>query len=258
MKADFQGKVAAVTGAARGIGRSIAQQLHAAGALLILIDCNPAGLAAAAQEMRTAASAPVHTIVSDLSDSSACLSLASQITAIADRVDVLVNNAGIEVDAPFSAIQPDTFDRVLAVNLRAPFLLSQSLAPLFPPAGGAIVNISSIHADRAFPNAIPYACSKAGLKALTRNLALELAPLHIRVNAVCPGYIDTPMWDEWLASAENADDLATHVTALHPLGRRGLPHDVASAVLFLADSDSSWITGTFLVVDGGLTLRAHP
>ena len=122
---------------------------------------------------------------------------------------------------------------MIAVNLRAPLLVSQALAPLFPAAGGAIVNISSIHADHAFPNAIPYACSKAGLMALTRNLALELAPRRIRVNAVCPGYIDTPMWDEWLRTMSDPEALASQTEALHPLGRRGLPEDVASAAVLI-------------------------
>jgi NAD(P)-dependent dehydrogenase (short-subunit alcohol dehydrogenase family) len=130
--------------------------------------------------------------------------------------------------------------------------------PLFPATGGAIVNISSIHADHAFPNAIPYACSKAGLVALTRNLALELASRQIRVNAICPGYIDTPMWDEWLRSSSDPEALANETEALHPLGRRGKPQDVASAVAYLAGPQSSWITGTCLVVDGGLTIRTHP
>lgn len=136
--------------------------------------------------------------------------------------------------------------------------MSQVLAPLFPAAGGAIVNISSIHADHAFPNSIPYACSKAGLVSLTRNLALELAPRQIRVNAVCPGYIDTPMWDEWLRAASDPEAVANHTVALHPLGRRGVPQDVASAVSYLATLQSAWVTGTCLVVDGGLTIRTHP
>jgi NAD(P)-dependent dehydrogenase (short-subunit alcohol dehydrogenase family) len=129
---------------------------------------------------------------------------------------------------------------------------------LFPAEGGAVVNISSIHASHAFANAIPYACSKAGLVALTRNLALELAPRKIRVNAVCPGYIDTPLWDEWVNSAPDPAALAAQTTALHPLGRRGMPEDVASAVVYLAGSGAGFITGTDLVVDGGLTIRAHP
>jgi NAD(P)-dependent dehydrogenase (short-subunit alcohol dehydrogenase family) len=137
-------------------------------------------------------------------------------------------------------------------------LLTQALARLFPATGGAIVNISSIHASHAFPNAIPYACSKAGLLALTRNLALELAPRNIRVNAVCPGYIDTPMWDEWLRLSGDSEALAAQTEALHPLGRRGVPGDVASAVAYLAGPDSAWVTGTHMVIDGGLTIRAHP
>jgi len=144
------------------------------------------------------------------------------------------------------------------VNLRAPLLLSKALAPLFPATGGAIVNIGSIHSSHAFANSIPYACSKAGLVALTRNLALELAPRRIRVNAVCPGYIDTALWDEWLKTAANPEALAAQTEALHPLGRRGVPADVAAAVAYLASPASAWVTGTQLVVDGGLTIRAHP
>ena len=174
------------------------------------------------------------------------------------KIDILVNNAGIELDLPFEQVTPELFDRVIAINLRAPLLLTQALVSLFPPSGGAIVNISSIHAEHAFPNAIPYACSKAGIVALTRNLALELASRQIRVNAICPGYIDTPMWDEWLRSSSDPEEIARQTTALHPLGRRGQPQDVASAVAYLAGPQSAWITGTYLVVDGGLTIRTHP
>ncbi|HEY1901074.1 MAG TPA: SDR family oxidoreductase [Terracidiphilus sp.] len=257
-KGEFAGLVAVVTGAARGIGLAIAEELHGRGARLLLVDLNAAGVAATAQAMRKGADADVDFVVADLAEPAAIVGLAERIGALAAKVDVLVNNAGIEYDLPFNEVTTAAFDRVIAVNLRAPLLLSQALTPLFPAGGGAIVNISSIHASHAFPNSIPYACSKAGLIAQTRNLALELAPKKIRVNAVCPGYIDTPMWDEWLRTAENPKALAEQTLALHPLGRRGLPEDVARAVAYLAGPGAEWVTGTHLVVDGGLTIRAHP
>jgi len=255
---EFQGLVAVVTGAAQGIGRAIAEDLRARGARLVLVDRNFAALIETASAIRASHGSDVDAVVADLSDPLAIESLAKDVAALASHVDVLVNNAGIEFDLPLSEVTASVFDRIIAVNLRAPLLMSQALAPLFPAKGGAIVNMSSIHASHAFPNAIPYACSKAGLVALTRNLALELAPRGIRVNAICPGYIDTAMWDEWLRSVPDAEAVAAATASLHPLGRRGLPRDVANAVAYLAGPQSTWMTGTHLVVDGGLTIRAHP
>jgi meso-butanediol dehydrogenase/(S,S)-butanediol dehydrogenase/diacetyl reductase len=173
-------------------------------------------------------------------------------------LDVLVNNAGIEIEKPLPQVTLQDWELIMGVNLRGALLLTQAALPLFPKRGGAIVNIGSIHATHAFPDSIPYACSKAGLVALTRNLALELAPRHIRVNVICPGYIDTRLWDEYLRRSGDGEGIAAQVQALHPLGRRGLPADVAEAAAFLAADSSSFVTGTHLVVDGGLTIRAHP
>ncbi|HEY2468166.1 MAG TPA: SDR family oxidoreductase [Terracidiphilus sp.] len=257
MTDEFLDLVAVVTGAAQGIGRAIAEELRARGAKLILVDRNAAGVACAAESL-SGEDSEVRYVVLDLANSESISGLTAEVGSLTAHVDVLVNNAGIELDLPFEQITSELFDRVIAVNLRAPLLLTQALMPLFPSSGGAVVNISSIHAERAFPNSIPYACSKAGLVAQTRNLALELAPRRIRVNAVCPGYIDTPMWDEWLRSSPDPAALASQTEALHPLGRRGVPQDVAAAAAFLASPNAAWITGTCLVVDGGLTVRAHP
>jgi NAD(P)-dependent dehydrogenase (short-subunit alcohol dehydrogenase family) len=260
---DFADRVAVVTGAARGIGRAIAENLRERGAHLILVDRDTAGMASLSAELRTASSLPVdtveiHTIGVDLSSAREVEELCLQVARLAPQVDVLVNNAGIETDLPWEKVTAQFFDQIMATNLRAPFLVSQGLVPLFSAAGGAIVNISSIHASHAFPDAIPYACSKAGLLALTRNLALELAGRKIRVNAVVPGYIDTAMWEQWLRTVDNPEEVSRQTAELHPLGRRGLPMDVAEAVAYLAGPHAEWITGTHLVVDGGLTIRAHP
>jgi NAD(P)-dependent dehydrogenase (short-subunit alcohol dehydrogenase family) len=256
MADEFSDLVAVVTGAAQGIGRAIAEELRARGARLVLIDRNAAGVASAAEAM-DGKDREVGYVVLDLIDSDAIKGLAAEVGSFTARVDVLVNNAGIEADLPFEQITSEMFDRMIAVNLRAPLMVTQALMPLFPSTGGAVVNISSIHAEHAFPNSIPYACSKAGLVAQTRNLALELASRRIRVNAVCPGYIDTPMWEEWLRSSPDPAALASQTEALHPLGRRGKPQDVAAAAAFLASPSAAWITGTCLVVDGGLTVRTH-
>jgi NAD(P)-dependent dehydrogenase (short-subunit alcohol dehydrogenase family) len=252
-------KVALVTGGAQGIGRAIVENFQQAGARVCILDCDEEMGTAAAAELTAADTAtPVSFLSSDLANVADIASTAGTMERLYGRLDILVNNAGIELDKPLAQMSAEIWERIMAVNLRAPFLLTQALLPLFPASGGAVINISSIHATHAFPESISYACSKAGLVALTRNLALELAPRGIRVNAVCPGYIDTRLWEEYERQAPDSVGLAARTAALHPLGRRGVPKDVAGAVLFLATSGSSFITGTQLVVDGGLTVRAHP
>jgi NAD(P)-dependent dehydrogenase (short-subunit alcohol dehydrogenase family) len=252
------GQSAVVTGGAQGIGRAIAERFQQAGARVCILDCDNVAGEAAANEL-TAAD-PAHAVTFhriDLEQIGAIAVAAGQIKSLYGKLDILVNNAGVELDTNFQQMTAALWDKVLAINLRAPFLLTQELEPLFPVAGGAVINISSIHATHAFAGSTAYACSKAGLVALTRNLALELAHRHIRVNAICPGYIDTRLWEEYLRQSPDAEALAANTAALHPLGRRGVPTDVANGALFLASDGSAFITGTCLVVDGGLTIRAH-
>ncbi len=257
--APLRARVAVVSGGAQGIGRAIAARFQQAGARVFLVDRDiPLGEQCAAELTARQPELPVEFLAADLLEVGQVAALAPRLRTRHEAIDVLVNNAGIEIARSFETCALADWDRVLGVNLRGAFVLTQAMLPLFAPRGGAIVNISSIHATHAFAESLPYACSKAGLLAFSRNLALELAPRRIRVNAVCPGYIDTRLWEEYLRQAPDPAALDTATTALHPLGRRGLPDDVAEAALFLAADGAAFITGTQLVVDGGLTIRAHP
>ena len=254
----LQGKIAVVTGGARGIGRAIAERVQAAGAHVTIVDSDREPGEATAQTLTEKhPDRPVEFFMANLEKMDEIDAIASHFSGNLGRLDVLVNNAGIEMDKSFEDVASSDWERIQAVNLRAPFFLTQRMLPFFPPSGGSIINISSIHSTHAFKNSIVYACSKAALIALTRNLALELAPRHIRVNAICPGYIDTRLWETYLHSSPNPESLAAWTAELHPLGRRGVPDDIAQAALFLATSASSFITGTQIVADGGLTIRAH-
>ena len=258
LKQKLTGRVALISGGAQGIGFAIARLFQQQGACVFLVDCDARqGNEAAAQLTDKNQSLPVKYLRADLKEPTEIHNAVGALRKYHDRIDVLVNNAGIEMEKPLTELTVADWDLVLNVNLRGAFLLTQAAVPLFPESGGAIVNISSIHASHAFPASLPYACAKAGLVAMTRNLALELAPRHIRVNSISPGYIDTRLWDEFLKNVPHPTEVAAYTTALHPLGRRGKPADVADAALYLSNGASSFVTGVDLVVDGGLTIRAH-
>ena len=252
------GRVALISGGAQGIGRAIATLFQREGACVNLLDCDAtAGNQTVAELSEHKPAQTVNFLAADLRDPAQIENAARALQQFHSRVDILVNNAGLEVDKSLEKLTVEDWDLILNVNLRGAFLLTKAVMPLIPASGGAIVNISSIHASHAFPDSIPYACSKAGMVALTRNLALELGSRHIRVNCICPGYIDTRLWEHYLDNSDNPESVAERTTALHPLGRRGLPADIGEAALFLASDSSGFITGTDLIVDGGLTIRAH-
>jgi NAD(P)-dependent dehydrogenase (short-subunit alcohol dehydrogenase family) len=250
--------VALISGAAQGIGKAIATRFQNAGATVIILDRERTVGQAAARELAAKNSSFAPSFLhADLLDPKAIDDAVAQVKDEFGKLDVLVNNAGVEIEKPFDKMTIQDWDSILGINLRGAFLLTQAALPLFPQRGGAIVNVSSIHATHAFPDSVAYACSKAGMVALSRNLALELAARHIRVNTISPGYIDTRLWAEYLKNSADPASLEAHTTSLHPLGRRGMPTDVGEAALFLATESAAFITGIDLVVDGGLTIRAH-
>jgi NAD(P)-dependent dehydrogenase (short-subunit alcohol dehydrogenase family) len=254
----LDGRVALISGGAQGIGRGIATVFQREGACVFILDCDARkGNETAADLSAENPNLPVKYLAADLREPIEIQTAVDTVRKFHSRLDILVNNAGIELDKPLEKVTAADWDLVLNVNLRGAFLLAQAFLPLFDESGGTIVNISSVHASHAFPNAIPYACSKAGMIALTRNMALELSNRRIRVNCICPGYIDTRLWEEYLRHSADPKSVADQTTALHPVGRRGMPADIGEAALFLASDSSAFITGTDLIVDGGLTIRAH-
>lgn len=255
---DLAGKVALVTGGARGIGAAIAGRLAEAGAAVAIADVSREKGEATAQQL-SASGARVHFIQADLSAAEAAPRCVSDAVQALGRLDVLVNNAGIFPLAPVAAIDAEQWDRVHAVNLRAPFFLAQAAAAaMSAQGGGSIVNIASVEGVHPSGSLAHYDASKGGVIMLTRALALELAKLNVRVNSVSPGGIKTPgLAQAALGSAPPGVPMEAMRNAFVqrvPLGRMGEPDEIARAVLFLATQASSYVTGANLLVDGGYLL----
>jgi NAD(P)-dependent dehydrogenase (short-subunit alcohol dehydrogenase family) len=248
-------KAAIITGAAKGIGYGIAARFLEAGARVALFDIDETGLSKAAAELQ--AHGRVLAIHGDVSREDDVARAVERTAGELGAVDVLVNNAGIELAGRIPEYTVSDWDRQIGVNLKGAFLFAKHVIPRMASRGGAIVNISSVHAFVSYPGSGAYDASKAGMLALTRTLALEHGSDRIRVNAICPGYIDTPMMDEWLATVESPEEEMRKVLAFHPVGRIGTPRDIAQAALFLASDAAAFITGASLVVDGGMTLAGH-
>ncbi|MDH5287624.1 MAG: SDR family oxidoreductase [Betaproteobacteria bacterium] len=239
------GRVAIVTGAARGIGFAIAQRFAAEGATCVVADLAEDAVRAAAQRIPRAV--PVAADVSAKADVARLVEVAAKCTG---RIDVLVNNAGITHAAEFLDLAEEDFDRVLRVNLKSMFLCGQAVARhmVAQAAKGAIVNLSSVNAVLAIANQVPYVVSKGGINQLTRVMALGLAPHGIRVNAIGPGTIATEMAQQAVLS----DDAARRkILSRTPLGRLGEPEEVAAVAAFLASDDASYLTGQVIYPDGG-------
>jgi meso-butanediol dehydrogenase / (S,S)-butanediol dehydrogenase / diacetyl reductase len=239
----FADKTVLVTGAGRGIGRVLGRRFAAEGARVVLADRSGQEREVADEIEREGGSAlAAHADVSIADDVAAMV-------ASAGPVGVLVNNAAVAEGSDVLEIDEETWDRELAIDLKSAFLCSRAVLPgMIARGGGAIVNVATVNAFAYFGNEA-YSAAKAGLISLTQALAVRYGPRGIRVNAVAPGTIRTPAWDERIRKDPEVLD---RLAKWYPLGRVGEPGDVANAVLFLASEDASWITGTVLRVDGGL------
>ena len=249
----FEGKVALITGGASGLGLAVARQIAAEGARLVLVDWDRTSLEAAG----TALGAPV--LHGDVSEEGTAIAAVALARAEFGRLDVLFNNAGIDPLRARSVTDTEAgdWDRILDVNVRSAFLMSRAAIPLMREGGGgAIVNTASIAGLKPAGDEAAYSVSKAAMVSLTGTLAIDYAADGIRANCVCPGFMEMVMTDRRRDLTEEQQQArAAGAAARVPLGRQGTYEEVARAVLFLASSDASYVTGAALVVDGGLLLR---
>jgi NAD(P)-dependent dehydrogenase (short-subunit alcohol dehydrogenase family) len=245
----LEGRAALITGAAGGIGLGCAEAFAKEGADLVLLDLDQARLEAAAADLAARSGRKVHAIACDLSDAEAARKAVIRACALLGRIDVLVNNAGVLAPGDILDAELEDFDRVLAVNLRAPFVIGQTVARHMVDAKikGSIINMSSINAVLAIPNQIAYVTSKGGLSQLTKAMALGLAPHGIRVNAIGPGTIVTDI----LKGVMTDDEARRRVLSRTPLGRFGEAEEIGRVAVFLASEDASYITGQTIYPDGG-------
>lgn len=245
----LQNKVAIITGGASGIGEATARLFVEEGAKIVIADLSERG-ETLAEELKEQGYEALF-VKTDVTDEVQVQYLIAETVACFGQLDILFANAGIANDAPITDLSYELWQRTIDINLSGVFLSDKYAIEQFirQGSGGVIVNTGSIHSFVSLPTVTAYSAAKGGVKLLTQNLCTAYAKEGIRVNAVCPGYIETPLL------ADINEDVKASLAKLHPQGRLGKAEEVAKAVLFLASDDASFINGTTLLVDGGYTAR---
>ncbi|SQA94577.1 SDR family NAD(P)-dependent oxidoreductase [Capnocytophaga ochracea] len=254
---NLNNKNAVITGGSDGIGLGIAKAFAREGANLLLIGKDPEKLQRAQQELLNEFGVQVHTLSADLSKTETVTEVVKDIERLLPTVDILVNNAGLGKFVPFEQVDNTLYDAHFNLNVKAPYFLTQGLLPALVKSKGNVINISSYFAHRMLPNRATtvYSATKGALNSFTKALAFEVGQLGVRVNAIAPGSISTPQFNRNLQALtpEKQAAFETMVKEIYPLQHIGTPEDIAKACVFLASDNASWITGTVLAVDGGLT-----
>jgi NAD(P)-dependent dehydrogenase (short-subunit alcohol dehydrogenase family) len=243
ISADWTDKVAIVTGGASGIGEATAAEFVSRGAKVVILD-----------RVKPSTGSPNTRFIScDVSSSREVETAAAQISKEFGNVAFLVNSAGIQRYGTGVTTSEKTWDEVMAINVKAMFLSFRAFFPLMKGDGASVVNVSSVQAVGALPNSVAYVTSKHAIAGLTRALAIDHAQNNIRVNCVCPGAVDTPMFRSSVQNTDGLAPLLQEIGELHALGRIARPEEIAKVIVFLCSDDASFITGGVYLVDGGMT-----
>ena len=251
----FAGKIAIVTGAAKGIGLAVALQMARAGARVAMIDRDRGVLDAAAAEVMNAGSTEIALALA--ADVSSSREVSAAVQAVIERfggIDVLVNNAGIHFARAVEDYTDEEWNRIFAVNVNGAFYMIRAAVPALRRSRGVIVNVSSMTALVGQDRGAAYVASKGAIVSMTKALALELAPDGIRVNCVCPAGVDTTLLRDWAATLPDPEAVLRGQGDMHLLKRLATADEIASAIAFLSSPASSFVTGTILPVEGGATL----
>lgn len=248
MATRFENKRIIVTGAGSGIGRAAAMAFAAEGGRVLAADVRGEAVAAVAEEI-AAGGGTASAIAVDVSRSADVQAMVAEAVRLFGGLDVAFNNAGVDRNGvPLAEVEEEVFDRLIAVNLKGCFLsMKHEIPAMLASGGGAIVNTSSIRGVLGRPGLSPYAASKHGVVGLTRSAALDYAAKNIRINAICPGATDTPMFRSWGSKPEMYERVISEIAAR----RVATPEEIARSVLFMASDDASFMTGHAMLVDGG-------
>jgi NAD(P)-dependent dehydrogenase (short-subunit alcohol dehydrogenase family) len=248
-------RVAVITGAGSGIGQAMALLFAREGARILAADVNESAAEATAAAITTAGGT-AQAFTADVSRPEQVAAMITQAQATYGRIDILCNNAGIGSTTSVVECEPDEWDRVMTINVKSVYLGCKYAVPrMIEQGGGVIINTASVAGMVGLVKRAAYSASKGAVIALTRQVAIEYVEQGIRVNCLCPGTVDSPWVGRLLAGAEDPAAARQALVARQPLGRLGTPEEIAAAALYLASDDAAFITGTGLVIDGGLTAR---
>jgi NAD(P)-dependent dehydrogenase (short-subunit alcohol dehydrogenase family) len=250
----LKNKVALITGGSSGIGMAIAERFLKEGAKIAIGGRSKERCDTAQKQLKTIVADAVYSVTGDVSKWDDAQKMVERTVKRFGRIDILINNAGIYLEKRIEETTEDEWDQVININLKGVFLCSKAVYPHFKnQGGGTIVNMSSDSGVSGNPCEAAYCASKGGVTNLTRAMALDYAKENIRVNAICPAVINTPMLQKEVDMQENKEAYLKEMDELHPIGRVGRPEEVAFAVLMVASDEASFITGANIPVDGGLT-----